>query len=153
MCTSIILVCCWVMSSFKRFNYIEVSNWVYNAFCQVRRIQIDCLLVMVFFIIVISIIFIIYSLCIIQLKVSNSKSNTSSLFPGIKPGNPLSPYAREEGIVIFALSPILSWATPRSRPGMTCSAPNLNLKGLFLSLDESNLLPSGRYLQLKSDFS
>ena len=37
--------------------------------------------------------------------------------------------------------PLLTWAAPSSKPLMTSCLPILNLKGLFLSLDESNFLP------------
>jgi len=45
--------------------------------------------------------------------------------------------------VITAISPMLMRATPSSHPLMTYPAPILKTKGLFLSLDESNFLPSG----------
>ena len=63
----------------------------------------------------------------------SSISNIKALFPGMSPGKPLSPYARWDGTVILARSPMDNCATPKSRPGMTCSAPNLNLNGLFRS--------------------
>ena len=59
----------------------------------------------------------------------SSISNIRSELGGIRPGKPLSPYARWAGIVIFARSPTLSWDTPTSNPGITCSAPNLNRNG------------------------
>ena len=51
-------------------------------------------------------------------KEMSSMSNTSVLLPGMSPGKPRSPYARCCGMVIFARSPMLSCATPRSRPEM-----------------------------------
>ena len=43
-------------------------------------------------------------------------SNIKSDLLGIKPGNPLSPYAKCAGIVIIARSFLDSWATPISKP-------------------------------------
>ncbi len=54
---------------------------------------------------------------VVEISIS-SISKISSDFPGISPGNPLSPYARWAGIVIIALSFFDSCATPISRPEM-----------------------------------
>ena len=40
-----------------------------------------------------------------------------------------------------AFSPTLILATPRSHPLITWPAPKVNTKGLFLSTEESNLVP------------
>lgn len=74
-------------------------------------------------------------------RLSSSTSKMRVALGGMTPGWPVAPYATSGVQVSFALCPKLIWAAPSSKPLMTSCLPILNLKGLFLSLDESNFLP------------